>query len=124
MKTESQAGTEPKIDLTSVPAYGSFLNLKGVVRHADSNSVRLAVFIRVHGGWWTKPYWDAPATSIAADGSFSLDITTGGSDEQASDIAVFLVPADYQPPALRGETEIPSELRERAVTKVEVTRAP
>jgi hypothetical protein len=124
MKTETQAGADQTIEFTSIPAYGSYVNLKGIVRHVDASLVRLAVYIRVHGGWWTKPYFDKPATVIAADGSFSLDITTGGNDEQATEIAAFLLPADYPPPGLRGEHEFPAELLEKALAKAEVTRTP
>lgn len=116
--------TVPLIELTSVPALGSYLHLTGIVHHADTEHVRLAVYIRVHGGWWTKPYWDSPATSVAADGAFSVDITTGGRDEEASDIAVFLIPEDLQPPGLRGELELPADLISKALARAEVTRTP
>jgi hypothetical protein len=111
------------IELTSVPAYGSYLNLKGLVHHADLEHLRIAVYIRVHGGWWTKPYWDAPATPISSDGSFSVDITTGGHDEEASEIAAFLIPEEYAPPDLRGEPELPAELLAAALGRTLVTRA-
>ena len=100
--------TDLTIEFTSVPAYGSFLSLKGIVRHVDTEKLRVAVYIRVNGGWWTKPYWDSPATPISPDGSFSVDVTTGGRDEQATDIAAFLIPAEYYPPGLRGDTELPA----------------
>jgi hypothetical protein len=29
---------------------------------------RVAVYIYVNGGWWTKPFRDAPLTSINCDG--------------------------------------------------------
>lgn len=116
--------TQTDLELTSVPAYGSYLHLKGVVKHEDAARVRVAVYIRVHGGWWTKPYWDAPATPVAADGTFSVDITTGGQDEQASEIAAYLIPAEYNPPGVRGEQELPAELLEKSLAHVEVTRAP
>lgn len=114
--------TDSMIELTSVPALGTFLHLKGIVQHGDTEHARIAVYIRVHGGWWTKPYWDSPATSLAADGSFSVDITTGGRDEEASDIAVFLIAEDYHPPALRGEVELPAELISKALARADVTR--
>jgi hypothetical protein len=115
--------TDQTIEFTSVPAYGSFLNLKGIVRHVDADKVRVAVYIRVNGGWWTKPYWDSPATSITPDGSFSVDITTGGHDEQASEIAAFLIPSEYYPPGLRGDTELPAELLQKALAQASVARS-
>jgi hypothetical protein len=77
----------------------------------------------VQEGWWNKPYWDTPTTAISADGSFSVDITTGGQDEQASEIAAFVVPDGYQPPGLRGETELPAELLRRSVAHAEAARS-
>ncbi|MBI1814656.1 MAG: hypothetical protein HYR72_06745 [Deltaproteobacteria bacterium] len=111
------------IEFTSVPAYGSFLNLKGIVRHVDPEKLRVAVYIRVNGGWWTKPYWDSPATSISPDGSFSVDITTGGHDEQATDIAAFLIPVDYYPPGLRGDVQLPAELLQKALARATIARS-
>ena len=115
---------EPLIEFTSVPPLGSFLNLKGAVRNAEPKATRLAVYIRVHGGWWNKPYWDAPTTELYADGTFSVNIATGGSDEQATDIAVFLVPAEFYPPGMRGDAELPRELYEKALAHLSVTRSP
>jgi hypothetical protein len=116
--------TEPVLELTSVPAYGSFLDLKGVARHVDPELARVAVYIKVHGGWWTKPYWDSPTSALSADGSFSVSITTGGQDEQATEIATFLVPSESYPPGLRGEPALPLELFEQAMAHASVTRSP
>lgn len=121
--TRSDA-TEPSLELTSIPAYGSFLNLKGFARGVDPAQARVAVYIRVHGGWWTKPYWDAPTIELAADGFFSVSITTGGQDEHATEIATFLVAADAYPPGLKGDSELPAELFEKALAHVSVTRSP
>jgi hypothetical protein len=115
---------EPTIEFTSVPAFGSYVNLKGIARHVDPESVRVAVYIRVHGGWWNKPYWDAPATELAAEGTFSVNIATGGNDEQATEIAAFLVPAELYPPAMRGEPELAPELFQKALAHASVTRSP
>jgi len=125
MTTETLPETDDVvIELTSVPAYGSYLHLKGRIKHVDPTQARIAAYIRVHGGWWNKPYWDAPATTVAADGIFSVDITTGGNDEQASEIAVFLVPSEYYPPSVRGDGELPTELHEKALAQVTVSRSP
>ena len=114
---------EPTIEFTSVPAFGSSLNLEGIARHVDPERVRVAVYIRVHGGWWNKPYWDAPATELGSDGSFSLSIATGGQDEQATEIAAFLIAAELDPPAMRGQPELPPELFENALAHASVTRS-
>jgi hypothetical protein len=110
------------IEFTSVPALGSYLHLKGVVKHPEPQRLRIATYIRVHGGWWTKPFWDSPATTVAPDGSFTVDITTGGRDEEASEIAVFLIAEDYHPPGLRGEIELPEELTNKALGRADIAR--
>jgi hypothetical protein len=44
------------------------------------------------GGWWIKPTCANPLRTIAEDGTWSCNITTGGIDETATGIAAFLVP--------------------------------
>lgn len=124
MSETPQAGpADPTIEFTTVPPYGSYVNLRGVARHVDTAKFRIAVYIRVGGGWWTKPYWDSPSTAIEPDGSFKVDITTGGHDEQATEIAAFLIPAEYYPPGLRGESDLSAELLQKAVARADVTRS-
>lgn len=115
---------QPTIELTKIPPFGSYLNLKGIARDVAPESVRIAVYIRVHGGWWNKPYWDQPATEVGADGTFSVSIATGGKDHEATEIAAFLIDAEIYPPAMRGEPELPAELFEKALAHVSVTRSP
>jgi hypothetical protein len=55
-------------------------DLKGQVLHVNPADYYVAVFIRVRGGWWTKPYWAEPRTRIRVDGTWVCDITTGGVD--------------------------------------------
>jgi exo-beta-1,3-glucanase (GH17 family) len=112
----------PAIEFTYVPPKGSFDNLKGQVWHVTPSDYRVAVYIRVGGGWWTKPYWDTPLTVIDCDGIWTCDITTGGYDSQADMITAYLVPVNYNVPLARGEPTLPAELDVNAVAKVEVTR--
>ena len=112
------------LEFTNVPAYGTTSHLKGIVRHEDVANLKVAVYIRVYGGWWTKPYWDAPATPLSEDGTFSVNITTGGHDEHATEIVAFVIPAQYYPPGLRGEAELPAELIQKSIARAQVARAP
>ena len=114
---------QPTIEFTSVPALGSYRNLNGIARNVDAANVRVAVYIRVDGGWWNKPYWESPATELAPEGSFSVCIATGGRDEHATEIAAFLIPAELYPPAMRGQPELPPDLFEKALAHASVTRA-
>jgi exo-beta-1,3-glucanase (GH17 family) len=112
----------PTITLTYVPPIGSFDNLQGHVSHVYSTSYRIAVYIRVAGQWWVKPYFNAPLTTIAPNGNWTTDITTGGSDTTADSIAAFLVPLDYDPPLLGGSSTIPSSLYTDSVANIQVYR--
>jgi len=82
----------------------------------------VAVYINVSGGWWTKPYFAQPLTSIAPDGTWSCDITTGGNDSSATEIAAYLVPAGYNPPLLSGQASLPAEFNQNSVASADVKR--
>ena len=112
---------EPSIQLTYVPPKGSFENLEGKVCHVNPEDYRVAVYIYVWG-WWTKPYWDDPLTTISPSGEWECDITTGGVDESATKIAAYLLPKGYDPPLMGGEETLPQDLKAHAVAYVEVTR--
>lgn len=113
----------PVIEFTSVPEYGSLDDLRGQVWHVRPAEYRVAVYIYV-SGWWTKPYWDRPATRISCDGSWMCDITTGGVDQRATRIAAFLLPSTYDPPLMRGGAALPPELNANAIAMIEVERSP
>jgi hypothetical protein len=51
----------------------------------------------VGGSWWVKPYGNSPTVSIASDGTYSVDYTTGGIDQQATEIKQYLLPANADP---------------------------
>jgi hypothetical protein len=113
---------EPRIELTLVPPIGSFTDLKGQIWHVPPIGHKVAIYIYVGGGWWSKPTFANPLTSIRPDGSWIADITTGGSDEQATMIAAYLVPNGYNPPLASGLTILSPELEDNAAAKVVVTR--
>jgi len=108
----------PTMKFTYVPPYGSYDNLRGKVSNARPSEFKVVVFIEVYGVWWIKPYWDSPSTAINSDGTFTTDITTGGSDELAKTIRAFLVPIGYP---ISGSTT-QSSLIPIATDWIEVTR--
>jgi hypothetical protein len=112
------------IEFTIVPPYGSFDDLNGQVRHVRPADYKVAVYINVAGGWWTKPYFESPLTIIRADGSWTCDITTGGTDQNATRIAAYLVLNGYNPPAMSGGATLPAELDQNSVAKFETVRSP
>jgi hypothetical protein len=120
---EPDAG-DGAIMYTTVPAYGSHDDLQGMVTGLQPAQYKVAVFIRVRGGWWTKPYWNNPLTTISEDGSFTTDITTGGVDPEATEIFAYVLPAGYSPPLLSGQSTLPASLEADAVAVARVTRVP
>ncbi len=113
----------PQIELTVVPPINTAFDLRGRVAHVTTCDHRVAVYIFVDGGWWTKPTFAAPVRRIGWLGDWSCDITTGGNDPQATRIAAFLIPASYEPPLAMGTfAELPAELEANSLASVEVTR--
>jgi hypothetical protein len=112
----------PSIAFTTVPPIGSTNNLQGQVLLVAPAGHYAAVYIEVNGGFWTKPYFDAPETKLSCNGTFTSDITTGGDDPQATRITAFLLPDDYEAPLLGGEESLPATLYSNAVATVSVNR--
>jgi exo-beta-1,3-glucanase (GH17 family) len=112
----------PEIVFVSAPPVGSENDLYGQVRHVIPTNYRVAVYIKVGGGWWTKPTFAAPLTPIDCGGTWVTDITTGGSDSLATEIAAYLVPAGYNPPAASGGALPEAELNANSAARVRITR--
>lgn len=116
------------VEYLAVPPYGSSADLRGRARGVDPDHYRVTVYVFLETcalGWWgPKPYQVAPLTRIDRDGTWTVDITTGGCDEQATRIAAYVVPAGYVPPPLQGEFSLPEELGAHAVAAQEVVRGP
>lgn len=85
----------PTIEFTHVPPLGSFENLQGITHGVNYSVNRVVVYIKVDGTWWVKPYLDRPLTAIRSDSTWTCDITTGGHDQDATEIRAFVVSADY-----------------------------
>ncbi len=99
----------PQIAFTHVPPYGSTEHLTGRVENVDLTAHAVAVYIFV-GGWWTKPTFASPLSTIGPDGTWSCNITTGGSDAYATQLAAYVVPAGYAPPLAEGWPQLPDAL--------------
>ena len=107
------------VSLTYVPPYGSLDYLEAQASGVQPASYVLAAYIQVSGGWWTKPTFASPAVPLNADGTASIQIVTGGSDQDATAIAVFLIPANAVPPQAAGG---PLPSIPNALASVQVTR--
>lgn len=112
------------VTFTSVPPYGSQSNLLGKVYGVTPASYRVAVFIYIDEvGWFTKPTCAAPLTTIQPDGTWSADITTGGVDSNATQIAAYLVPASFSQPCVTNAFCIPAAVSQQAIASTLIPRA-
>lgn len=111
------------VSFTYVPPYGSSQDLQGQVAGVDPAGHKVAVYIYV-SGWWTKPYFGSPLTSIQGDGVWTCDITTGGDDQNATRIAAYLLENGYTPPTMSGGGTLPAELNQNALAHTYVEREP
>lgn len=113
----------PVIEITNVPPYGSFNDLGGRVLNGDPATQRVAVFIYLpYAGWWSKPYCNLQLTAILPNGSWTADITTGGSDRLATKISALLVPASYAEPCVEGLANLPANVLTQALASATVER--
>ncbi len=113
----------PTVVITNLPPYGSTNRLGGVVLNASPTACRVAVLIDVPDyGWVTKPNCAQPLTLIQPDGSWSANITTGGSDQLATRIAALLVSTNYSQPCVLGSNSVPTNVFAQALASAVVTR--
>ena len=111
------------VEFTSIPPYGSFNNLQGKVYGVNPASNRVAVFIYVNdAGWFTKPTCANPLTTIQPDGTWTADITTGGSDQNATRIAAYVVPDSFSQPCVTNVFCIPVAVEDQAIASAMTTR--
>ena len=115
------AAGSPGVEFTHIPPYGSTENLEGRVTNVNVNAYGVAVYVYV-GGWWSKPTFAQPLSTIRSDGTWTCDITTGGSDAYATQLAAYLVPLTYAPPLAEGWPQLPDALASNAVASLRVTR--
>lgn len=109
------------IEFSYIPPYGSSDDLHGMATGVQSSDYRVAVYIYV-GGWWTKPSFSSPLTTIQGDGSWTCDITTGGDDQNATRIAAYLVPDGYMPAQMSGGQTLPYGLEQNSAARTHVER--
>jgi hypothetical protein len=98
--------------------------LSGRVNFINSCDVRISAYIKVSNGWWTKPTFTEPSVPVLCNGRFNLRFVTGGMDYSATDIYIFLIPADYTPPTCGGCTTLPLEVFANAIARKLITRCP
>ena len=90
-----------------VPPVESSERIYGHVNFVVACNTKVVILIKVNGGWWTKPTFDQPAVPVYCNGQWVASYATGGMDRLATEICVFLVPANYNPPKCGGCGRIP-----------------
>lgn len=112
------------LEFTHVPAFGQSADqvLSGRVHGGNAGSQRVALYIRVGDGWWTKPTFAQPLTAIQPDGSWSADIVTSGGDVNATQIAAYLVPSSFTPPDVGGDSRVPAAVVAASLASALVVR--
>ncbi len=114
------------IQITDIPLPGSAGEILGSVSDVDFATHEVAAYLYIEGnGWWTKPTFGTPTVPINQDGSFMVDLGTGGLDGLASTYAVSVVPIGSTPPQMQnsntldlGESSIASTYQQRFGTNL------
>jgi len=112
----------PNISFTQVPPYGGTGNLTGRVCRVRPSDFRVVTYIKVLGNWWIKPFANQPLTIILNDGTWSCNIVTGGSDQNATEVVSYLIPASFSPPIILGSPTLPPTLDDNSVAKAQISR--
>ncbi len=114
---------KPAIVFENVPPYGSTNMLRGRALETPVRSSYVTVYIYVpHAGWWIKPYFDQPRTTIGPDGSWVCPIVTGGDDIHATILKAYLLPGNVEPPLVGGMSDLPEWLDSVALATTKVHR--
>jgi len=114
----------PRIVIESVPPYGESGYAEGSVANVIPWECAVAVYIKVGGSWWTKPYWNSPLTAIDGEGRWLCNIVTGGIDYTATEIRAYLVRAGYSPPTAPSVGLPPDPPTPDVLALASVTRTP
>jgi cysteine-rich repeat protein len=96
--------------------------VNGYVGGYDHTQYAIAVYIKVRGNWWTKPYWNNPVTKFNSDGSWQCDVVTGGVDSEATEVRAYLIPLSYSPPLMSGSQSLPQALEDNALDWAQLIR--
>jgi hypothetical protein len=98
--------------------------LRGTVQGVVPSNYGILTYIRVFGGWWSKPTFNAPMTPILRNGAFSVATVTGGYDLSAGEVRLFLVPTDTPPYLSDGGGSLPAIMGRAAVAEAQVVKEP
>lgn len=110
----------PGLVIASIPDFGDRVSttLRGRVTNISPDKYsdfKLAMLVGFEGlGYYSKPFCNPLFTPINSDGSWSANIVTGGVDELASVIVVYLMRAGFQTTCVLGGSNLLDFEREAA----------
>jgi len=111
-----------KIVFNKIPDFGNRINnLHGNVNNMQPNEADVLVYTYVDG-WRVKPSSANPKTKLRNDGSWECDLTTQAYDQNATHIAAFLVPKDFNFSIDEGVRFLPELLYKEALAQIDSTR--
>ena len=115
--------TNPTIQITSTPQFGSGGYLQGLVTNVNPADYQVAVLLFVPGlGWYSKPYCSPLFVQTNSDGTWSANVDTGGVDYTADRYVAYLVPQGFSSGCRMGIDGLPSDLESGAVARAFVDR--
>jgi uncharacterized protein (TIGR03437 family) len=128
IKLMSVAQTGPGLALTQVPQFGSFFlnnRVEGRVTNVapeNYGNYRIGLVVHVEGlGHYSKPTCNELLVPLANDGTWSAVVRTGGLDDIADRIIVFLLPADTALFCVQGGDDI-SVYERAALARIDIER--
>lgn len=115
--------TNPSIQITSAPPYGSPGSLQGTVSNVSTSDYVVAPLLFVPGlGWYAKPTCAPPSVPINSDGTWSANVDTGGVDYTAAKYVAYLVPTTVALTCWTGIDGLPPDLEAKASARAFLLR--
>jgi hypothetical protein len=110
--------SDPAIQITSAPPFGSGGNLQGTVSNVNFSNYQVGVLLFIPGlGWYSKPYCNPLFTTINNDGTWSANVDTGGVDYTATKFVAYLVPLNASASCQLGIDGLPYDLESQAAAR-------
>ncbi len=106
----------------TTPALNTSEIIRGRVNFYNPCDHVLVMYIKVDGIWWSKPTFAQPYIPISCTGEWSSQYATGGNDQAATEICLFLVPKNYTIPICGGCATLPAGVIQKAIARKCITR--
>jgi hypothetical protein len=123
----SYFSSNPGIQITSAPPFGSNGSVSGTVSNVNPNDYKVGLLLFIPGiGWWTKPFCNGTSVSfvtINSNNTWSGWVGSGGAgDYTATKYAAYLVGQDVNGTCQMGYDGLPLDLESRATARAYLER--